>query len=147
MTVRIRVGTTIAAPPATVWADIERLESHVEWMRDARSIRFLGLRRHGVGTRFACRTRIGPFTTVDVLRVTEWKPRKAMGIEHVGVVRGEGRFQLRKQRRGRTRFTWDERLTFPGWMGGWLGEHLAAPLLRRVWKRNLRNLAARFGPA
>jgi hypothetical protein len=130
-----------------VWADIERLESHVEWMHDARSIRFLGLRRRGVGTRFACRTRIGPFTTVDMIRITEWKPRRAMGIEHVGVVRGEGRFQLRKQRRGRTRFTWDERLTFPGWMGGWLGEHLAAPLLRRVWKRNLRTLAARFRAA
>ena len=51
MSVRIRVGTTIDAPPATVWADIERLESHVEWMHDAGSIRFVGLRRHGVGTR------------------------------------------------------------------------------------------------
>jgi hypothetical protein len=147
VSVRIRVGTTIDAPPATVWADIERLETHVEWMHDARSIRFVGLRRRGVGTRFACRTRIGPFTTIDMIRVTEWKPRRSMGIEHVGVVRGQGRFQLRKQRRGRTRFTWDERLTFPGWMGGWLGEHLAAPLLRRVWKRNLRNLAARFRAA
>ena len=147
MSVRIRVATTIDAAPATVWADLERLESHVEWMRDARSIHFIGLRRRGVGTRFACRTRVGPFSTIDLIRVTEWKPRKAMGIEHVGVVRGEGRFRLRKQRRGRTRFTWDERLTFPAWMGGWLGEHLAAPLLRRVWKRNLRNLAARFSSA
>ena len=147
MSVRIRVGTTIDASPATVWADIERLESHVEWMHDARSIRFVGPRRRGVGTRFACKTRIGPFTTVDMIRVTEWKPRRVMGIEHVGVVRGEGRFQLRKQRRGRTKFTWDERLTFPGWMGGPLGEHLARPLLRRVWKRNLRTLAARFPAA
>ena len=147
MSVRIRVGTTIDAPPATVWADIERLESHVEWMHDARSIRFVSLRRRGVGTRFACKTRIGPFTTVDMIRVTEWKPRRVMGIEHVGVVRGEGRFQLRKQRRGRTKFTWDERLTFPGWMGGPVGERLAKPMLRRVWKRNLRTLAARFRAA
>ncbi len=144
MTVRIRVRTLIDAPPAAVWADVERLETHVEWMRDARSIRFLGRRRRGVGTRFACRTRIGPLTTVDLIHVTEWKPKKVIGIEHRGVVSGRGRFTLQKKRRGRTRFTWDERLTFPGWMGGWLGEHLAAPLLRRVWKHNLRRLAARF---
>jgi hypothetical protein len=144
VTVRIRVSTTIEATPAEVWADIEHLERHVEWMRDAKSIRFLSRRRTGVGTRFACRTRIGPFSTIDLIQVTEWKPRRVMGIEHKGVVSGRGRFTLRKKRRGRTRFAWDERLAFPGWMGGWLGEHLAAPLLRRVWKKNLQRLAARF---
>lgn len=144
MTVRIRVSTTIDAPPAEVWSDVERLDTHVEWMRDARSIRFLSRRHRGVGTRFACRTRIGPFSTVDLIHVTEWKPSRVIGIEHKGVVSGKGRFTMRRKRRGRTRFSWDERLTFPGWMGGWLGEHLAAPLLRRVWKKNLRRLAARF---
>lgn len=144
MTIRIRVRTTIDAPPSAVWDDIERLETHVEWMKDARSIRFLGRRRRGVGTRFACRTRIGPFSTIDLVTVTEWKPRHALGIEHRGVVSGRGRFTLRRKRRGRTRFTWDERLAFPPWMGAWLGERLAAPLLKRVWKRNLRRLAARF---
>jgi Polyketide cyclase / dehydrase and lipid transport len=144
VTVRIRVHTMIDAPPAAVWADVERLETHVEWMRDARSIRFLGRQRRGAGTRFACRTRIGPFTTIDLIRVTEWKPKKSIGIEHRGVVSGRGRFTLQRKWRGRTRFTWDERLTFPGWMGGWLGEHAAAPFLRRIWKANLRRLAARF---
>jgi hypothetical protein len=144
VSVRIRVHTIIDAPPDAVWADIERLDTHVEWMKDAKSIRFLGRRRHGKGTRFACRTRIGPFTTVDLITVTEWKPRRSMGIEHRGVVTGRGTFTLRRKRGGRTRFTWDERLSFPPWMGAWLGEHLAAPLLRRVWKRNLRRLAARF---
>ena len=35
MSVRIRVCTTIDAPPATVWAAIEHIESHMEWMADA----------------------------------------------------------------------------------------------------------------
>jgi hypothetical protein len=78
--------------------------------------------------------------TVDVMRVTEWRPRAAMGIEHTGVVHGRGRFTLRRRARDRTRFCWEERLTFPWWMGGVVGEQLARPVLRAVWRRNLRAL-------
>ena len=33
-----------------------------------------------------------------------------------------------------------EDLVFPAWMGGELGGRAAAPMLRRVWRRNLANL-------
>ena len=137
---RIRVATTIDAPPKSVWASIRDIASHVGWMEDAVAIRFTSDARDKVGTTFECDTRVGPFRLTDLMEVTEWDERKRMGIRHVGLVTGTGRFTLRKARGNRTRFTWDERLRFPWWMGGPLGGTLAAPLLKRIWRRNLRNL-------
>lgn len=141
---RIRVATIIDAPPARVWADVEDLATHPEWMHDAVSIRFTSPIRSGVGTTFDCATRVGPFRITDRMEVTQWEPERALGIRHVGVVSGEGRFVLKPCRGGRTRFIWIERLHFPWWMGGPAGAAAAKPVLRRVWRRNLRGLAARF---
>lgn len=141
---RIRVSTTIDAPPARVWDDIKDIASHVQWMEDAVAIRFTSPKRSGVGAAFDCDTKVGPFRLTDRMEVTEWKPRKVMGIRHVGLVTGTGRFTLRKRRRGRTTFRWEERLVFPWWMGGPLGAEVGGLVLRLVWKRNLRNLRRRF---
>ncbi len=110
---KIRVGITIDAPVATTWRVVEPIERHVEWMADAESIRFTGAQTRGVGTAFDCVTKVGPLRLTDRMTVTEWEPGRPMGIEHRGVVTGRGRFTLRRRRGGRTRFTWDERLTFP----------------------------------
>lgn len=134
---RIRVCATIDVPPAVVWDAVEHIERHVDWMRDARRITFRTPQRAGIGTEFECLTQVGPLRTTDLMRVTEWRPREAMGIEHTGVVRGVGRFTLRRRGRGRTRFCWDEQLRFPWWMGGVVGEQAARPILRAVWKHNL----------
>jgi hypothetical protein len=138
--VKLRVGTTIVASPTDVWRVIEPIERHVEWMADAVSITFTGAKRRGVGTSFDCLTRIGPFRTTDRMTVTEWDPGRSMGIEHRGVVTGRGRFTLRRRPRGRTRFTWTEELAFPWWIGGAVGVFAARPVLRAVWRRNLRRL-------
>ena len=58
--VRIEVATDIDAPPATVWAVLEPVESHVEWMADAERITFRTEQHRGVGTEFECLTRVGP---------------------------------------------------------------------------------------
>jgi uncharacterized protein YndB with AHSA1/START domain len=137
---RLRVGITIGASPAEVWRVIEPIEHHPDWMADAVSITFTTTTRTGVGTRFDCLTRVGPFRTTDRMSVTEWDPGRAMGIEHHGVVTGRGRFLLRRRRHRRTRFTWTEDLTFPWWMGGTVGAFAAKPVLRHVWRRNLRRL-------
>ena len=137
---RLRVGITIGASPAEVWRVIEPIEHHPDWMADAVSISFTTTTHRGVGTRFDCLTRVGPFRTTDRMAVTEWDPGRTMGIEHHGVVTGTGRFVLRRRRRRRTRFTWTEKLTFPWWMGGTVGAFAAKPVLRHVWRRNLRRL-------
>lgn len=144
---RIRVGVVIDAPPRRVWQEIEDIESHVGWMHEAVAIRFHGRRRSGVGTAFACDTKVGPFRVTDEMEVTEWRPRKAMGIRHVGLVTGAGRFVLRRARRGRTRFRWEERLRFPWWMGGPFGAVVGGQVLRLIWRRNLRELKRRVEAA
>ena len=136
---RIRVGITIDASPAAVWAAVERIDTHVNWMADAQSITFLTKQTSGVGTTFDCLTKVGPIRLVDRMVVTGWNPKRTIGIEHRGAVSGRGRFTLRR-RRGRTRFTWTEQLAFPWWLGGPAGALAARPVLRAVWRRNLRRL-------
>jgi uncharacterized protein YndB with AHSA1/START domain len=140
---RIAASVDIAATPDTVWAAIEDPASHVEWMADAERIEFTTERRHGVGTEFVCETRIGPFTTSDVMTIVEWDPARAMGVRHRGAVSGVGRFTLEPIDGGHTRFAWRENLHFPARMGGPVGAALARPVLAWVWRSNLRRLKAR----
>jgi hypothetical protein len=143
---KVQVSVHVRASPDEVWRTLGDVASHVDWMLDAEAIRFTSRRRSGVGTTFDCDTRIGPFRLTDRMEITEWRPGKAMGVRHVGVVTGTGRFSLasggrlrRRSRRG-TRVTWEERLRFPWWLGGPVGALGAAPVLRAVWRRNLVNL-------
>jgi carbon monoxide dehydrogenase subunit G len=140
---RIVVEQTIDAPPPVVWRRLADIADHVSWMADAASIRFTGDRRTGVGTTFECETRIGPLRTLDVMEVTEWDDERALGVRHRGVVTGTGRFTLGPAGADRTRVVWDEELAFPWWLGGPLGGLAARPVLRAVWRGNLRRLASR----
>jgi hypothetical protein len=141
---RIKVSTVLDAPPDRVWDDVEHIATHVDWMADAVAIRFLTSQTSGVGTRFECDTKVGPFTLTDIMEITEWVPGKVMGVRHTGVVTGTGRFTLKKLRGGRTRFQWNEKLVYPMWMGGPIGAFASKPVLRWIWRRNLTRLAGRF---
>jgi hypothetical protein len=136
------VHTTIAAPPKVVWAAIEDISTHVNWMDDAVAIRFTSRRHHGVGTTFECDTKIGPFALVDHMAITEWKAGKVMGVRHEGLVTGSGRFTLRRRRGGQTRFTWEERLVVPWRLGGPVAALPLSFVLSRVWRNNLTHLKA-----
>ncbi len=140
---RIRVSTVIDAPPDRVWEVVRHLDRHIDWMADAEAIRFTSASREGRGTTFDCDTRIGPFKLTDRMEVTTWQTAKAIGVRHVGLVTGTGEFRLRsvlRARHTRTRFTWDEELVFPWWMGGRVGAAAARPLFKALWRRNLHAL-------
>ncbi|NDH92323.1 MAG: SRPBCC family protein [Actinobacteria bacterium] len=139
----IRISTVIKAPISRVWQVVEPVERHVDWMADAESIEFIGDQRRGVGTAFLCVTKVGPIRLTDKMRITEWQVERAMGVEHVGVVTGRGVFTLHSIDGNTTEFTWEEQLQFPWWLGGPLGALIGGQLvLRGIWKRNLRRLAA-----
>ena len=140
---RISIVQFIPATPKAVWADLSRLESHVEWMTDAKHIEFLTDIRQGVGTTYRVATRIGPLRTSDLLTVTVWNPPREMGVVHRGVFTGSGRFVLERVATG-TRFLWHETIRFPWHLGGPVGSLLARPVLAATWRGNLRRLAARF---
>jgi len=136
----IRVGTVIDATPDKVWAVVENVADHVDWMHDAVAIRFTTPTTSGVGTTFDCDTKVGPFRLTDKMEITEWIPQQVMGVRHVGVVTGTGKFTLTPHLGGTT-FTWAEELIFPWWLGGKLGEIVGAKLVMGfIWKRNLREL-------
>jgi hypothetical protein len=119
-------------------------------MADAEAITFHSDQRQGVGTAFCTDTKVGPFRLRDQMEVTEWEPGRVMGIRHTGVVTGTGRFTLEAVAcpaggaGEHTRFTWDERLFFPSWMGGRLGGRAGGPVLTWIWRRNLAQLRRRF---
>ena len=142
---RLHIEATVAAPPETVWEHLEDIATHTEWMADADAIRFLTAERRGAGTRFACRTRLGPLWVTDLMEITEWAPPSRMGVRHTGAVTGEGRFELQAAgpAGGSTTMTWRETLRFPWWFGGPLGARLARPVLARVWRGNLGRFKAR----
>ncbi|MEK7422791.1 MAG: SRPBCC family protein [Actinomycetota bacterium] len=139
---RITVATEIDASVAKVWNVIEPIENHVQWMHDAVAIRFEGDQTRGVGTRFACDTRVGPISLVDQMEITAWRPGEAMGVKHTGLVTGTGLFTLEPiDLDRRTRFTWSEQLSFPLWLGGPIGAYLGGrAVLRAIWRRNLGDL-------
>jgi hypothetical protein len=141
---RILVATDINASPAEVWADVQHIERHVEWMHDAESIHFTSATTGGLGTTFDCATKVGPLRLTDKMEITEWEPEAVMGVRHVGLVEGEGRFTLAETPTGGTRFSWEETLRFPWWMGGPLGGVVGGWILKLIWRRNLTLLAGRF---
>ena len=136
----IQVEIEIPATPAVVWSEISDIASHVEWMADAESIEFIGDQESGVGTRFLCRTRIGPLRTIDRMTIVGWEPESAMAVEHSGLFQGSGRFQLEPAGGAATRFVWSEDLTFPWYFGGRVGAAVSKPILAAVWRRNLARL-------
>ena len=139
---QIRVAIEIDAPPARVWEVVEPVERHVDWMHDAVAIHFTSDQTRGVGTEFLCDTKVGPIKLVDRMEITEWTPGEVMGVRHIGLVTGSGRFTLEPIDLGRrTRFVWQEELTFPWWLGGSLGAYIGGKVaLRPIWRRNLRGL-------
>lgn len=126
------------------WEEVSRLDRHAEWMADVDSIRFLSQARAGVGTRLAVGTRFGPFRTEDILEVVEWEPPRCIAVEHRGLFTGRGRFLLEPAGLGATRFTWEEQVRFPWFLGGPLGALAARPVFYLVWRRNLRRLRRRL---
>lgn len=127
-----------------MWDYLSVLDKHPEWMTDALSVEYVEDRRQGEGTRIRVATKVGPFRTVDRMRFTEWREPEEMAVEHVGLFTGEGRFTLTAIDRSTTRFTWEETIRFPWYLGGPLGALVARPILARVWKGNLERLRLHF---
>ena len=75
--------------------------------------------------------------------VVSWEEYEAIGVRHVGIVTGEGRFSIYPTKDG-TSFIWAEILTFPWYLGGALTALASKPILRWIWRRNLENLRRRI---
>ncbi len=139
----ITVSVTVPLPVAVVWDELRHIDRHVEWMNDAVAQSFVTDQREGEGTSFHCKTRIGPFVTNDVMTITRWENETVIGVEHKGLIKGEGAFFLHGNE-GQTTLVWQEELRFPWYLGGPLTAYAAMPVLTYIWRRNLANFRARF---
>lgn len=137
----ISVSVVVDAPLGAVWDALSDLPSHTEWMADAASIEFPA-GQAGTGTEMLVDTRLGPFRLTDRLEIIAWEPPRTMAVEHRGVVRGWGRFDLIPMADG-IHLTWTEDLRFPWWLGGPITALAAHPLLSRIWAGNLRRFRRR----
>jgi uncharacterized protein YndB with AHSA1/START domain len=138
---RIKIEIRIRAPLQLVWEMVADIRTHTEWMVDAESITVTSDCSSGVGTTFDCVTKIGPFRTIDHMEITEWIEERVMGVAHRGLVSGSGRFTLQEAGPSDTNFSWEETLTFPWWIGGRLTSIGSTPVLKAIWRGNLRRLS------
>ncbi len=139
----IEVSILISAPPARVWAELADFGSHPQWMDDAATVRFLTDQTTGVGTRIEAATRVGSLRATDVMEVVRWEVERTIVVEHVGSVKGFGRFDIGPIGDG-TEMRWVEDLRFPWWMGGPVGLAVARPIFRRIWRGSLMRLKTRL---
>jgi hypothetical protein len=140
LTTTIEIQHNIPAPISLVWSELEQLDRHVLWMTDAVRIDFQSDQRKGVGTRFICLTKVGPLSVNDHMTVTKWVDHHAISVEHKGLFKGVGTFSLEAIGPDWTQVQWHESLDFPLLFGRGLGEAIASPLLRSIWRKNLRRL-------
>ena len=138
---RVDAEVIVPAPPEDVWLVLLRWERQPEWMVDAVSVRVASSHRAGVGARVEVRTRIvRVLHFTDVLEVTGWDPPRRLVMVRRGFVRGTGTWQLDPLPHG-TRFAWIEEIRVPIPVIGELALLPYRPIMRRLMRRSLGNLA------
>jgi carbon monoxide dehydrogenase subunit G len=137
----IEVADTMPGPPEVVWAVITDWEHQGDWMLEASKFEVIGDQREGVGVEARATVRIAGIRTRDTVRVSMWEPPRILVIDHMGWVKGAGEIQLQPVSEG-TRMRWRETLFPPRALGpvGRLGLRATAPLMKRIFRRDLRVL-------
>ena len=114
----VSVDVVLDAPADKVWATVTDWERQQDWMV-ATTMRVVGDRVEGMGTRVEATTGVGPAALVDPMVVTEWEPPHRCVLRHTGtVVRGHGIFEVFALPGGRSRFVWREEIVLPLGPGG-----------------------------
>jgi hypothetical protein len=129
-------------PPEAIWDLITDWEHQDDWMLEASDFVVVSEAREGVGVEAEATIRIGGIQTRDRVRVSEWEPPRRLGIEHLGWVTGRGAIELTPVAGERTHVWWREELYPPLGQLGRIGITAFKPLMGRVFRRDLRILAA-----
>lgn len=111
-------------------------------MLEARDFVVTSEQREGVGVTARATVSIGGITTTDDVVVTQWEPLKRLGIAHEGWVSGEAEMRLTPLSPTVTHIFWQELLYPPLGILGAVGMTFFKPLMARIFKRDLKILAA-----
>jgi len=140
--VRIDLHQDTSATIDVVWDVLTKWEEQPRWMLDAKEVHVTSEHREGVGVELRCPTNLLGFTVQDTMRVTRWEPPHMLEVVHTGrIITGIGAFEL-SERDGGTRIGWWEEVDPPlGALGEFGANLFVAPIVRRIFRRSLRNLA------
>jgi hypothetical protein len=138
---RLVVEKRIRATPDQVWAIIEDVESHGDWMVDVRKLEFKTVQRRGAGTVVMVHSELFGLPLLhDTMVITGWEPGKRLDVRHAGQFTGTGAFELESVPEG-TLFRWVEEFRPPfGQLGELAFRYVVKPHLTRVFGRSLENL-------
>ena len=143
------IRTFIPASAAAVWAVLEDLERHGEWMVDIRELAVVSEQKRGVGTVIQATSAVFGLPVVkDLIEVTAWEPGRRMDVRRETpaagfgkvALRGTASFVLDRVHNG-TILTWIEDFRAPLGPLGEAGFAVAVrPHMRRVFGRSLGNV-------
>jgi hypothetical protein len=136
----VELAAELLGPPDVVWRVITDWEAQGEWMREASDFVVVSEVREGVGVEAEATVRIAGIATRDRIRVDVWDPERALGIVHLGWVGGRGDLRLSATDAG-THLDWREELRGPWGVVGAIGLRAFRPLMARIFRRDLRELA------
>jgi hypothetical protein len=142
---RLDLHQDTTAPRQVVWEVLTRWEEQPRWMLDAKEVHVTSAHREGVGVELRCPTNLLGFTVQDTMVVTGWDEATYLEVTHTGrIITGTGAFELTDLSDGGTRIGWWEEVDPPLGAVGELGAQLfVLPIIRRIFRRSLRNLARR----
>ncbi|MFN2389277.1 MAG: SRPBCC family protein [Actinomycetota bacterium] len=138
----IELDAVLPGPPEVVWALLTDWEHQDDWMLEASDFVVTSTAREGVGVEAEATITIGGISTRDAIRVVGWEPPHRLAIEHLGWVGGTGELFLTPVEHGSTYIYWREELIPPLGPPGFVGITLYKPLMRRIFRRDLRVLAS-----
>ena len=137
----LEMAETLPGPPDIVWELITDWEHQGDWMLEASDFVVTSEQREGIGVEAEATITIGGITTRDKVRVVGWEPPRRLAIEHLGWVSGRGEIYLTPLGRDRTHLFWREELEPPVGLLGAVGITAFKPVMRRIFKRDLRVLS------
>jgi hypothetical protein len=142
---RLDLHQDTTASRAVVWDVLTRWEEQPRWMLDAKEVHVTSPHREGLGVELRCPTNLLGFTVQDTMVVTGWEEGRLLEVTHTGrIITGKGAFELSDRPDGGTRIGWWEEVDPPLGAVGELGAQVfVLPIIRRIFRRSLRNLAAR----
>ncbi len=136
----VELVSDLPAQPDVVWRTITDWEAQGSWMLEASDFVVVSEMREGVGVEAEATVRIAGIATRDRIRVDVWEPERALGIVHLGWVGGRGDLRLVPTASG-TQLHWREELRGPWGVLGGIGLRMFRPLMARIFRRDLRELA------
>jgi uncharacterized membrane protein len=139
--VRIEQSVTVNAPRSAVWGFVTDPGNYLDVIDGLTRWEVVGENDRGLGARYRMLIKVGSAQVGGLVEVVEWIPPGDMAWSSVLGVDQRGRWRLRDLSGERTRVTF--RFAYGvagGGITGLIAERVAAPSLRRRFRKSLLNV-------